>query len=84
LVIIITIQFISDIQKQAGIIDAMPAFSLNNEVVYMTGKILLQPQEGVNISRITALVNNEVEAHEDIDGRDRALEYGSYAQTVHN
>jgi hypothetical protein len=27
----------------------------------MTGEILLQPQESVNISRITALVNNEVE-----------------------
>ena len=39
----------------------MPAFFLNNEIVYMTGEILLQPKDGVDIKQITGMVNNEVQ-----------------------
>ena len=52
---------LNEIRKQPGVTDVLPAYSINNEILYVTGEILLEPRKGVDINQIiVALTGNDV------------------------
>lgn len=51
---------LNDLQKQPNILNVLPAYSINNDIAYVTGEILLQPKNGVTINQITALFDKDL------------------------
>lgn len=51
---------LNEIRKQSGVVDILPAYSINNELLYLTGEILLAPKKGIEINQIIALTDNNV------------------------
>ena len=49
-----------EIRKLSGVIDILPAYSINKELLYVTGEILLAPKKGIEINQIIALTENNV------------------------
>lgn len=49
-----------EIRKLSGVVDILPAYSINKELLYVTGEILLAPKKGIEINQIIALTENNV------------------------
>ena len=49
-----------EIRKLPGVVDILPAYSINKELLYVTGEILLAPKKGIEINQIIALTKNNV------------------------
>jgi hypothetical protein len=49
-----------EIRKLPSVVDILPAYSINKELLYVTGEILLAPKKGIEINQIITLTKNNV------------------------